>query len=68
MEPVPRSSFQPAAAGGLLLAATAVCTGVGAAVGAVAGSAGIGALAGAAVGIPVGTYAVYRRYNEDLSA
>ena len=54
MEPSPRSSFQPAGAGGLLLAATAACTGVGAAVGAAAGSAGLGALAGAAVGIPVG--------------
>jgi hypothetical protein len=67
MEPVPRSSFQPAAAGGLLLAATAVCIGVGAALGAIAGSWGIGALCGAAVGIPAGTYAVYRRYNGAFS-
>jgi len=67
MEPAPRSSFQPAAAGGLLLAATAACTGVGAAVGAAAGSAGLGALCGAAVGIPVGTFAVYRRYRDSFS-
>ena len=67
MEPAPRSSFQPAAAGGLLLAATAVCTGVGAAVGAAAGSAGLGALGGAAVGIPAGTAVVYWRYKDAFS-
>jgi hypothetical protein len=67
MEPSSRSSFQPAGAGALLLAATAVCTGVGAAVGALAGSAGLGALVGAAVGIPAGTFAVYRRYRGAFS-
>jgi ABC-type uncharacterized transport system permease subunit len=63
MEPASRPSFQPAGAGALLLAATLVCTGLGAAVGAAAGSWGLGALGGAAVGIPVGTFAVYRRYR-----
>jgi ABC-type uncharacterized transport system permease subunit len=63
MEPASRPSFQPAGAGALLLAATLVCTGLGAAVGAAAGSWELGALGGAAVGIPAGTFAVYRRYR-----
>ena len=67
MEPAPRSSFQPAGAGALLLAATAVCGGVGAAIGALVGSAGLGMLGGVAVGIPAGTFAVYRRYRGAFS-
>jgi hypothetical protein len=67
MEPASRPSFQPAGAGALLLATTAVCTGAGALIGAVAGSWGLGALAGAAVGIPAGTFAVYRRYKDVFS-
>jgi len=63
MEPSPRPSFQPAGAGALLLATTAVCTGAGALVGAAAGDWGLGALVGAVVGIPAGTFAVYRRYR-----
>ena len=67
MEPSPRPSFNPAGAGALLLATTAVCTGVGAAIGAAAGSTGLGVLGGAAVGIPAATFVVYRRYRDAFS-
>jgi hypothetical protein len=46
-----------------LISGTAAGTGVGALIGLAAGSVGIGALAGTAIGIPVGVYAVYRRYR-----
>jgi hypothetical protein len=42
---------------------TAAGVGAGALVGWAAGSLGLGALVGAVVGIPVGTFAVYRRYR-----
>jgi F0F1-type ATP synthase assembly protein I len=63
MDPAPRSSFQPAGAGAILVSGTALGAGVGALIGWPAGSAGIGALIGAALGIPAGIYAVYRRYR-----
>lgn len=63
MEPTARRSFEPAGAGGVLLGTTMACALLGALIGWAAGSAGLGALAGAAVGIPIGVYAVYRRYR-----
>ena len=58
-----RQTFNPAGAGGVLLAAALVCMAVGALVGWAAGSWGIGMLVGAIVGIPLGVFAVYRRYR-----
>jgi hypothetical protein len=63
MEPTARRSFEPAGAGGVLLGTLMACTAIGALVGWAAGSAGIGALVGAVVGIPLGVFAVYRRYR-----
>jgi hypothetical protein len=63
MEPSPRPSFEPAGAGGLLVATTVVLLAIGALVGWALGSAGVGAVAGAAAGIPAGIFAVYRRYR-----
>jgi F0F1-type ATP synthase assembly protein I len=63
MEPSARRSFQPAGAGGVLVGTIMACAAIGALVGWAAGSAGVGALVGAAVGIPLGVFAVYRRYR-----
>jgi hypothetical protein len=63
MQAASPSSFDPAGAGGLLLAVVALCTGIGALVGWAAGSTGIGVLIGAVIGIPAGTFTVYRRYR-----
>jgi F0F1-type ATP synthase assembly protein I len=63
MEPAARPSFQPAAAGGILLGVLVAVIGVGALVGWAAGSVGLGILGGALVGVPVGVFAVYRRYR-----
>ena len=57
------SSFEPAGAGGLLLAVLVLCIAAGVGLGALAGSAGIGVLIGAVVGILGGIFAVYRRYR-----
>jgi F0F1-type ATP synthase assembly protein I len=64
MEPTPRSPFQPAGAGALLVGTTAAGLGIGALAGWVAGSWPLGALAGAVVGVPAGVAAVYYRYRE----
>jgi hypothetical protein len=58
------SSFDPAGAGGVLLAALLLCIGAGLLIGWAVGSAGIGALVGAIVGILAGIAAVYRRYRD----
>ena len=60
------SSFDPAGAGGVLLAALLVCIGLGLLVGWAVGAAGIGALVGAVVGILAGIGAVYQRYGHTL--
>jgi hypothetical protein len=57
------SSFEPAGAGGLLLAVLVLCVGVGVALGWLVGSVGIGVLIGAVAGILGGIFAVYRRYR-----
>jgi len=63
MEPAARPSFQPAAAGGVLLGILLAAVAIGALLGWALGSAGIGALIGAALGIPLAVYSVYRRYR-----
>jgi hypothetical protein len=63
MQAAPPSSFEPAGAGGLLLAVLVLCIGAGVLAGWAAGSIGIGALGGAALGIFGGIFAVYRRYR-----
>jgi F0F1-type ATP synthase assembly protein I len=63
MEPAARPSFQPAAAGGLLLGVLTGAIGVGALIGWAAGSVGIGILIGAVVGLPLAVFTVYRRYR-----
>ena len=64
MQAASPSSFDPAGAGGVLLAALLVCIGLGLLVGWAAGAAGIGALVGAVLGILAGIFAVYRRYRD----
>jgi hypothetical protein len=63
MQAASPSSFDPAGAGGILLAVLLACIGIGALVGWAAGAVGIGALVGAVLGIAAGTLAVYRRYR-----
>ena len=46
-----------------MLSGVGVGVGAGALVGWAAGSVGYGVLAGAAAGVPIGVYAVYRRYK-----
>jgi F0F1-type ATP synthase assembly protein I len=63
MEPSARPSFQPAAAGGVLLGILLAAIAFGALIGWIAGSPEIGALIGAVLGIPLAVYSVYRRYR-----
>jgi hypothetical protein len=64
MQAASPSSFDPAGAGGVLLAALLVCIGLGVLLGWLAGSIGIGVLIGAVAGILVGIVAVYQRYGK----
>ena len=66
MEPSPRPTFNPAGAGGLLVATTAASIGVGSAIGWAAGNWAYGALGGAVVGVPVGVAVVYKTYGDAL--
>ena len=63
MEPAARPSFEPAAAGGVLLGTTLACAALGALIGWALGSWTYGLLAGAAIGVPLGVWAVYRRFR-----
>jgi F0F1-type ATP synthase assembly protein I len=63
MEPAARPTFQPAAAGALLVSATAAGIGIGVLIGWAAGSIGLGVLVGAILGVPAGVAAVYYRYR-----
>ena len=63
MQAASPSSFEPAGAGGLLLAVLTLCVGAGLLVGWLAGSTGVGVLLGAVAGILGGIFAVYRRYR-----
>lgn len=67
VEPSPgRPTFELAGAGGTLIGFTAACVVLGALIGWAAGSLGIGLLIGAVIGIPVGIFAVYRRYGQAM--
>jgi hypothetical protein len=66
MQPAARPSFQPAAAGGVLLGILLAAIAFGALIGWAVGSPGIGALVGAIAGIPLAVYSVYRRYRHNL--
>jgi hypothetical protein len=66
MQAASPSQFNPAGAGGLLLAVLVACIGVGVLLGWAAGSIGIGVLIGAVAGILGGIVAVYRRYRDAL--
>ena len=63
MEQPPRQSFEPAGAGAVLIATTAVTSGAGAVVGWAFGNTAVGTVGGVCVGIPAGIFAVYRRYR-----
>jgi F0F1-type ATP synthase assembly protein I len=63
MEPSARPSFQPAAAGGVLIGTLLAAIALGALIGWIVGFAGIGALIGAVLGIPLAVYSVYRHYR-----
>jgi hypothetical protein len=63
LEPT-RATFEPAGAGAILLGATGASVGAGALVGWAAGSVGLGILGGAVVGVPLGIFAVYRKYRD----
>jgi hypothetical protein len=64
MEPSPRPTFNPAGAGGLLIATTAASIGFGSLIGWAAGKWGYGALGGAVVGVPAGVAVVYKTYAD----
>jgi len=63
MQAASPSSFEPAGAGGLLLAVLVLCIGAGILIGWLVGSPAIGILIGAVAGIFGGIFAVYRRYR-----
>lgn len=63
----PRPSLPLAGAGMVLVGYTAAVAVVGLLIGWAAGSIGIGFLIGIVVGIPVGVFAVYRRYRDALA-
>ena len=63
MEPESPRTFHPAGAGGVLIGTTAAVIAVGVLIGWAAGSPELGFLGGALVGIPVGVFAVYKRYE-----
>ncbi|MBX5474534.1 MAG: hypothetical protein IRZ20_05920 [Thermoleophilia bacterium] len=63
MQASSRSSFQPVEAGAILAGTIGACAGGGALAGWAAGDTGYGVLGGVAAGIPVGVFAVYRRFK-----
>jgi len=63
MQAASRSSFQPAEAGAILAGTLAACGAAGALAGWAAGHTGYGILGGVCAGIPLGVFAVYRRFK-----
>lgn len=63
MQPSPRPTLQPAAAGGVLIGVLLAAIAFGVLIGWAVGSAEIGALIGAVAGIPLAVFSVYRRYR-----
>jgi hypothetical protein len=63
MRAAANDQFPPIEAGALLIAVTVLVIGVCLLVGWAAGAALTGLLVGCLIGIPVGIYAVYRRYR-----
>ena len=61
-----RPSFELAGAGGTLVGMTAACGVIGLVVGWALGSWPIGLMIGLVIGIPVGIFAVYRRYRDAM--
>lgn len=66
-EQPPRPTFQPGAAGGVLLGTLAAVIGLCALIGWAAGSAAYGFLVGAILGIPIAIVTVYFRFRKALS-
>jgi hypothetical protein len=62
-DPASRPTFSPAGAGGVLIGTVGAVMALAALVGWAAGSVAYGLLVGAIVGIPIGIFAVYRRYR-----
>jgi hypothetical protein len=63
MEPTTRPSFQPAAAGGVLIGVLLAAMALGALIGWALGSIGYGVLIGAIAGIPLAVFSVYLHYR-----
>ena len=63
MEPGARETFTAAGAGALLATGVVAAAAVGALIGWAAGSWALGLLGGVVAGIPLGIFAVYRRYR-----
>ncbi len=61
--PPPRQSIHPAGAGAVLVGGTAGGIAIGTLIGWAVGSPALGAIGGAIAGIPLGVFAVYRRYR-----
>jgi hypothetical protein len=63
MQASSRSNFQPAEAGAVLAGTVGACAGGGALIGWAAGDAAYGVLGGVVAGLPLGVFAVYRRFK-----
>jgi F0F1-type ATP synthase assembly protein I len=63
MEGAAREQFPPAEAGAVLVVVTLLVIAIGTLLGWAAGSVSTGLIIGVIVGLPVGIFAVYRRYR-----
>jgi F0F1-type ATP synthase assembly protein I len=67
MAPAAREPFPPIEAGALLVTLTLLVIGLGVLIGWIAGSTSTGLIIGALLGIPIGIFAIYRRYRSYFS-